>query len=163
MNGSFQWTSLLGISVILFLIIGGLWLLIGVLTPFLIKKANPEYLFVSQSTDTAYFGAPPSQLAPLGSPLVKLRTMLVIVISGFLIAGGMLVVCVAWFALRQGQPWALAALAVAIVPALVLWTLALSPYVRSGISLGLGDIPPLMSVPAILILPAAILGWLGLG
>jgi hypothetical protein len=162
-NGSFQWTSPLGISVILFLAIGALWILIGALTPFFLKRDNPDILFVSQGTDTAYFGATPSEAAPPGSPLAKFRAMLLFVVSGFLLMVGSLVICIAWFGLRQGQPWALPALAVPIVIALGLWALALLPYVRAGISLRVGDLPPFMWIPAVLIVPAVVLGWIGLG
>lgn len=158
----FRWTSPLGLSVISFLVIGALWILVGILSVPLHKKANPDYLFVSRPADTSFFGADPSGLAPPGSPLAKFRTMLITVLAGFLVLGGTLVVSIALVPLRQGQTWALAALVGGVVPGIAFWGLALLPYVRSGVSLGIGDIPPLMWVPAVLILPATILGWIGM-
>lgn len=158
----FRWTSPLGLSVICFLVIGALWILIGVLSVPLHKKANPEYLFVSRPADTSFFGANPAELAPPGSALAKFRSMLITVLAGFLTLAGILVIFIALIPLREGQPWALAALIAAIIPAIAFWGFALVPYFQSGVSLRIGDIPPLMWVPAILILPATVLGWLGL-
>lgn len=163
MDETFRWTSPLGLSVILFLLIGALWIFVGVLSvPLTRKWETPEYLFTSASADNSFYGAPASQLAPPGSPLAKFRTMMISIISGFLVLGGLLVISMAWFALRQGQLWALVALVLAILAATAFWTFALLPYIRAGVSLRLGDIPPLIWIPAILILPAFILGWLGL-
>jgi hypothetical protein len=160
-NGSFQWTSLLGVSVILFLAIGALWILIGALTPFFMKNDSPDILFVSQRTDTEYFGGTPQELAPAGSPLAKFRAMLLLVVSGFLLMAGTLVICLAWFGLRQGEAWALGALAVGMVVAISVWALALRPYVRAGVSLGVGDLPPFMWVAAVVVVPAIVLGLAG--
>lgn len=157
----FRWTSPLGLSVISFLVIGVLWIVVGVLSVPLHKRSSPDYLFVSRSADTSFFEADPATLAPPGSPLAKFRTMLIHVLAGFLVLGGTLVILIAWIPLRQGQAWALATLVGGIVPGIAFWALALLPYVRSGVRLGLGDIPPLMWVPAVLILPAAVLGWIG--
>jgi hypothetical protein len=162
MDGPFRWTTPLGLSVISFLVIGALWIFVGVLSVPLHKKANPEYLFVSTPADTAYYGADPSNLAPPGSALAKLRSMLITVLAGFLTLAGTLVIFIALVPLRQGHSWALVALVTAIVPALVLWGFALLPYVHSGVPLRIGDIPPLMWVPTVLILPATVLGWIGI-
>ena len=52
----FKWFSPLGISVAVFLAIGTLWILIGALTvPLLGKGIGPAIIFVSNSTDEAYF------------------------------------------------------------------------------------------------------------
>jgi len=159
----FKWFSPLGISVALFLAIGTLWVLIGALTvPLLGKGIGPAIIFVSNSTDEAYFGTSPSELLASDPALSKLRTLLLTVIAGFLLLGGALFLSVAWFGLRQGQAWALTALSVAPILALGFWVLSLLPYARSGITLTIGDLPPFMWIPALLILPAIILGWIGL-
>ena len=162
MTEPFRWTSPLGVSVIIFFAIGALWILIGILTVPLHKRAAPDILFVSPSTDTAYFGALPSELAPAGSPLAKFRTLLLTILAGFLLLGGSLVLSIAWFGLKQGQPWALAALAIGVLFAVAFWWLALLPYFLAGIRVGLGDLPPFIWVPTVLILPAVVLGWIGL-
>jgi hypothetical protein len=160
---SFKWFSPLGISVALFLAIGTLWILIGALTvPLLGKGIGPEIIFVSNSTDEAYFGRSPSELLASDPALSKLRTLLLTVIAGLLLLAGILFLSVGWFGLRQGQTWALIALSVAGILALGFWVLSLLPYARSGITLRIGDLPPFMWIPALLILPAIILGWIGL-
>ena len=162
MTEPIRWTSPLGVSVLLFIAIGALWIVIGLLAVPLHKRANPDYLFVSTPTDTAYFGGIPSELAPPGSALAKLRTLLLTVISGLLVVAGVLVVSVAWFALREGHPWALATLAVGLAFAVGFWALALLPYFQAQIPVTLGDLPPFMWVPAALLIPATVLGWIGL-
>lgn len=159
----FRWLSPLGVSVALFIVIGALWIFIGALAvPLHKRSAGAEYLFVSHSTDTAYFGGAPSDLLTADPALAKLRTMLLTVIAGFLLLAGSTFILVAWFGLRSGQGWALAALAVGCLLALVWWALSLLPYARAGIPLTLGDLPPFMWAPAFLIVPAIILGWIGL-
>jgi hypothetical protein len=159
---TFVWISPLGLSVLLFTGIGTLWILIGMLTVPFLKKANPDYLFVSVPTDTAFFGAPPPQLAPPGSPLAKLRWMLIIILAGFLVLAGTLFVLVALFALRKGETWALVALGVSGLAAVFYWGFALLPYFRAGVRVSLGDLPPFIWIPTALLLPALILGWIGL-
>ena len=162
MSESFRWTGALGISVILFSAVGALWVLIGVLAVPLHKRGNPDYLFVSQPVDEAFFGAPPSQLAPFDSPLAKFRSLLITVLSGALVAAGALFLFVALFGLKQGHTWALLALTIAGIAAVAFWWIALLPYFRAGIPVGIGDLPPFIWLPSALILPAAILGWLGI-
>ena len=104
MAESFKWFSPLSISVALFLAIGTLWVLIGALTvPFHNRSTGTEGIFVSHSTDEAYFGRSPSELLASDPALSKLRTMLLTVIAGFLLLAGVLFLSVAWFGLRQGQ------------------------------------------------------------
>lgn len=162
MNDPFRWVTPLGVSVILFIVIGALWLFVGILTVPLHKRAAPAYLFISPATDAAFYGAPSAQLAPADSPLAKFRTMMLTILSGFFVLGGIFVVSLAWFGLKQGYPWALAALATAVIVAVAFWILAIFPYFSAGIQVGIGDMPPFIWVPAALILPAIFLGWLGL-
>lgn len=163
MADSFRWFSPLGASVALFSAIGALWVLIGALTvPLLNRRGGSEILFVSHSTDTAYFGGSPSDLLASDAALLKFRTMLLTVVAGFLLLAGFTFIFLAWFGLRSGQVWALVALAISGLLALICWGLALFPYFQSGISVTIADLPPFMWVPAFLILPAIILGWLGL-
>jgi hypothetical protein len=144
------------------LAIGALWVMVGLLGMLLLNKAvGPQMLFVSNSTDAAYFGDSPERLLASDPALLKLRTLLIRVITGFMVLAGLLYVFVAWFALRQGQSWAPASLFVSGFLAICLWAVALAPYVRSGIRLTLGDLPPFMWVPALLLIPAFILGSVG--
>jgi len=46
--------------------------------------------------------------------------------------------------------------------ALPFWLLVFRPYAAAGIVVGLGDVPPFMSVPTALLVPAVVLGWIAL-
>jgi len=152
---TFRWLGPLGLSVALFLVIGLLWVLVGVLTPFLLDRGGG--LFVNHRTDSAYFGASPEVLLAADPALGKLRTVLLTVIAGFPISLGVTFLAVAWFALKEGRVWGLLTLAIAGVVAVLLWAVSLAPYYRAGIGFTLGDLPPFMWVPALLIIPGTIL------
>lgn len=158
-----RWWSPLGVSVALFLVIGGLWLFVGALSfPLHRRGAGAQYVFVSARADTAYFGRSPSELVGSDPAFDKLRTMMIAVIAGLLLLAGATFVFVSWFGLRNGSTWALASLSLGGLLAIALWVFALLPYVKAGVRLTLADVPPFMWVPAILLVPATILGWLGL-
>jgi hypothetical protein len=160
---NFQWLSPLGLSVALFLLYGAIYLLIGVLTPIMVDSSViPGILIISGRPDTVVFGDTPEHIRQTNPILVKLRSIILKMLAGMLVAAGVMVVALAWFGLRQGQAWALGTLAVAGVAVLPIWYLVLRPYFVAGVSLGLGDLPPFMWVPAALLLPAVILGWIGL-
>jgi hypothetical protein len=152
-----------GVSRALFSISGVLWLVIGVLAGVLVDRGvGPPMVFISERTDTALFGGPPEEIL---DSVPELRTFRLIVVrgalAGFLVASGLLTAAVAWFGLREGQTWALGLLTVVGVAVLPYWWMALVPYREAGISLTLGDIPPFMWVPAILMPVAGALGWIG--
>jgi hypothetical protein len=159
----FQWFSPLGISVVLFLLCSGLYILIGVLTPLLLNKGvGPEMLIVSTRPDTIVFGRSPSEILRDDPALFQLRTILIIIMGGLLFVSGCFQLTITWFGLRQGQPWALVALAIGGLAVLPFWYIALQPYFQQGVNLTLFDVPPFMWVPAALLLPAVVLGWIGL-
>jgi len=160
---TFRWFGPLGISVILFVAIGVLWVLIGALTvPLHNRGIAPQIIFVSQATDSAYFGGSPAGLLASDPAISKLRSLLLTVIAGFLLLAGFLFVSVAWLGLGAGATWALVSLGLAGIVAIGFWAFLLWPYVRSGIPLTLSDLPPFMWIPTALILPAFVLGWIGL-
>ena len=163
MAESFRWLSPLGTSVAIFLTIGALWVLIGVLTLLLLNRTTgPQIIFVSHPTDAAYFGSSPDELLASDPAVFKLRTLLIKVIAGFLVLSGLLFLSIAWFALKQGHTWALLSLASSALLVIAFWALALLPYFRAGIRVTIGDLPPFMWIPAALIIPAILLGWIGL-
>ena len=160
---SFRWISPLGASVAMFLVIGILWLVVGALTlPLHNSQLGTGGIFVSHKTDTAFFGQDASTLLASDLELRKLRTLLLTVIAGFLLLSGSLFISLAWFGLRARLAWALPALSIGGLLAIGLWVLALLPYFRAGISVTLGDLPPFMWIPTALIVPATLLGWIGL-
>jgi hypothetical protein len=160
---AFQWGSPLGISVILFLLYGGVYALIGILAPLLLDSESAgRLLIVSYRTDSIVFGQSPPDLLRSDAALAKLRTILFFILAGFMLTAGSFHLVITWFGLRQGQTWALVALTLVGFAVLPFWFLALRPYFRQGVNLTLLDIPPFMWVPTALLLPAVVLGWIGL-
>jgi len=145
---------------ILFLIGGGMWLLIGLLTPPLLdRNVGPPILFVSERTDTALFGADPREIRAVNPDLTTLRGIILRALAGLLVASGTLTLGVAWFGMREPETWALTLLTIVGLVVLPYWWVALEPYRAAGVGLRLSDIPPFMWVPAIVMPVAAALGW----
>ena len=147
----------------LFIAGGAVWVLIGALTvPSMNSSSGRSTLVFSSESDTAMFGATPREVLD-GEPNVdKLRTVLLRVLAGFLIVAGLLVAAMAWFAWRDGGPWAywtLSATAVLVIP---FWVLAAKPFLDAGTHVGFFDIPPFMWVTTALWLPAIVLGAVAL-
>jgi len=160
----FQWLSALGISVVLFLVYGAVYVLIGVLALFLHDRGfGPEMLIISPRTDSIVFGKAPEDLLQDDPALAKLRSIVVVIMAGLLFVAGCFQLTITWFGLRQGQSWALVALALGGFAVLPFWYVALRPYFHPSVHLTLGDMPPFMWFPAMLLLPAFVLGGIGLG
>lgn len=147
-------------SRILFLLSGGLWLVIGLLTPLLSDTAvGSRTVFGSPSTDTALYGSPPEELLVSNPHLATLRHMTLRAIAGLLVAAGLMTAAVAWFGLMEFEAWPLALLTVVGLAVLPYWWIAFSPYRKAGIRLGLLDLPPFMWVPGVLMPVASVIGW----
>ena len=160
---AFKWISPLGISVMLFLVYGLVYIVIGALTPVMQNRGiGSQILIISTRTDGLVFGQPPVDLLRDDPALASLRTILLNIIGGLLFAAGCFHLTITWFGLRQGQAWALIALAIGGLTVLPFYFVALRPYFQPGINLALSDMPPFMWIPAVLLLPAVALGWLGL-
>ena len=159
----FHWLSPLGVSIMLFLLSGILHFLIGVLTPFLMdSEFGRKILFISNRTDTEFFGTEPSLLLQQNPEVDKMRKLLSGGVGGFLAAIGIFMIAVSWFGLRGQQPWALITLALCGIILVIGWYLTLDVYIRAGIRLTLADLPPVFWIPAVTLLPAIVLGWIGI-
>lgn len=141
---------------------GLLWLLIGALAAILTDRGiGPPIIFVSERTDTALYGGPPDRVLDDIPQLRTLRhTTVKGSLAGCLVATGLLTAATAWFGLREPQFWVLATLTIVGLAVIPYWWVALTPYREAGISLKLGDIPPFMWLPAIVMPTASILGWI---
>jgi hypothetical protein len=163
-NFDFQWLSSLGVSVILFSLFGLLSLVVGLMIPFLFRKIDDlpaGILFFSQRTDSELLGRPTSDLIQEDSALAKLRFLYTYWLAGLCVAFGIFQLALTWFGLRNGQAWALWTLTLADLALLPYYVRTLRVYTGRGISLRLGDLPPLYSL-LVLIPIAAVLGWFGL-
>lgn len=159
----FQWGSLLGVSVMLFLAASLFRLFIGVATPIALRTfAGDSTLFVSERSDTAAYGKSPSTWVAEDPALRPYRNALWTLLAGFLSAAAIVEAGVAWFGLREGHAWALWVLAVEGVVMILYWLLSLGHHFAARAPLTLADIPPFMWVPAMLLVPAVACGWLAL-
>lgn len=162
MSSNTPWNSPLGIAVILFLLYGAFYILIGILTPFGSESSmGQQILIVSMQADESLFKGKPDKLLGQFPQLALLRRILVRIIAGLLTTAGFLIIMVTWFGLKQAQIWAITTLTIAGMGVLPYWWLSLKPYLDDHIPLTLGDLPPFMWVTAALYVPACILGWIG--
>src|SRR6266511_188823 len=100
MERDFMWGSPLGGSVILFLLSGALWILIGVLAPLMHDSAvGRQLLVMSPRTDSVVFGGSPPDLLREQPNLATLRTIIFQMLSGMLVSAGGLEMVVTWFGL----------------------------------------------------------------
>lgn len=153
---------MMGASRVLFVGVGVFWLLIGVLAALLSDKGiGPPMIFISERTDTALYGGPPEEILESNGELASFRYVIVRVLAGLLVAAGLLTAGVARFGLTEPRAWVLAVLTLIGLGVLPYWWISLAPFRDTGISVGLGDIPPFMWVPAIVMPLASVLGWIG--
>jgi hypothetical protein len=156
------WSTPLGIAVILFLLAGFFHVLIGALTPVSIRQAwAPGILIYTGEADAAIFGKPATELRQ-DPDVMKLREITLGMISGLLVGIGLLEMAIAWFGLRPGNAWALAALIVSQAAMIAFWIVGHRLWIQAGMPGGLGALQPYQHVPAFLSLPAAVLAWWGL-
>ena len=159
----FQWASALGVSVVLFLLSGILHLLIGILTPLAVdSEFSRKILMISNRADSAFFGVEPSQLLQRTPELAKLRAALSPVIGGWLITIGILTITVTWFGLRNFQTWSLFTLAGCGLILAFFWMMTIRQYLQAGVHIPFAELPPIFWIPAVTLVPAAILGWIGI-
>lgn len=156
----FVWASKMGIAVALFLIAGGTHLVIGAVTPVALRLVKPDNsLFVTERSDTVAYGRSTAAWLAAEPELRTYRNVMLNVLAGLLFAAGLLQVALAWFGVRTGQTWALAALTVAGLVTIAYWVVALLPYIGARAPLGLGDLPPFMWLPSLVYPPAIALAW----
>lgn len=142
----------------LFLAHGALWILIGILAPIMRDSNIGTGIAFSGRSDAPVFGDEPRAL--LADPRIRiLRGIFIDMMAGLLVAAGILVAAVGWFALPS--TWALVALTMVCAGVIPFWWLAARPLWRAGARITLADAPPLMWVPFFLDIPALALGWVG--
>ena len=122
-----------------------------------------ETMLLNPGADRALFGDSPQTLLAHDASLALLYRLTFDLIGGLLFAFGIMQVAIAWFALREGQAWALGALVIADLVFVGGWALVISRYAGAGAPIIGGTIlPPNLLVPLVLLLPAAILAYVGL-
>lgn len=143
----------------LFIAMGTVWFLIGILTPAMMGSASyRNLLFLSPRTDRELYGQEPSD-ALQNATLKGVRDTVVVALAGTLVAAGLLTMAIAWFALPTGGAWAFWSLTATGAVVLPYWILVLRPYWSAGIWTGLGDLPPFMWVTTLLWVLATAAGF----
>ncbi len=161
---SFRWRSWLGIGVALFLINGALNAFFAIFVPLSLHSGGAgavgNVLVLSEMADTALLGR---SLADLQNADPRLGAFLVSFMDTMcsqMMAYAVLQLCVAWFALRRGQAWALWASAIASVAVPAYNVPIIQTYARF-ITLP-SDIWFFVISFGVLVLVATVTSWLGL-
>jgi hypothetical protein len=132
------------------------------LSPLLVDRGiGAPMVLTGTRADTELFGAPPDQVLDRDAAIRPVRSILVGWLSALLIGVACLEIAVTWFGLRRGATWALVALVVQGLAMLPVYYLSYAPYRAAGVMIRLGEMPPFQWVPAALLVPATILGWIG--
>ena len=160
----FHWLSPLGVSVVLFLLYGSLYVFIGVLEPVVREYSNAGQgaLIRGDESDGALFKQNPSQLLRENSQYALLGKILIHWIAALLVMVGIFQLSIVWFGLRQGHVWAYWSLVAGGLAEFPYWILMFQPYASARIPLLRWDYPPVILIPSLLFLPAVFLGWIGL-
>lgn len=154
------------IGSILFAIGGVVDALIGVFTWVFVRAGSlpPDDTFLlNPRADRVLFGGSPQQILAADPAVSLLYRLSIDLIGGLLFAFGLMQVAIAWFALREGHAWALWTLVAADLVFITGWALVISRYVGTTAPLVGGTIlPPNLLVPAVLLIPATVLAYVGL-
>jgi hypothetical protein len=167
----FRWLSPLGISVSLFLVLGVLTVLAGLLAMFLYfpprrtarfaAQGQPS-LVLSERGDSDYFGAPLLEVYARNPDVAEIVDLQMLIKSGLWLAFGIFEMVITWFCLRQGQRWALWTLGGANAAQIIGWAAVTLRFLQRGARVDL-DLPPVIFLWPIFTVPVAtILGWMGL-
>jgi hypothetical protein len=161
---NFQWGTLLGGSVICFLIVGFLFGVLGVVGSFigpLTMAKDTRFLYMSNKADVVRYGEEPAELMKKDPVLKSYRDTMFSVMGGLFAPIGMLMLGVAWFGLRRGESWALWVLGAAWLVAMPGHIMLLMPYFKIDAPIFM-SLPPYWTVPTALTVPGLIMGWMAL-
>jgi hypothetical protein len=167
----FQWLGPLGLSVALFLLLGALTVVAGLLAAALYFPPGRTARFAAQGQpglvllergDADYFGAPLPEVYARNPDVAEVVDLQMLIKSGLWLAFGIFELVVTWFGLRQGQRWALWTLAGANAAMVAGWGLVVVRYWQRGAYVDLGLPPVVFLWPLFAVPVATVLGLLGL-
>lgn len=161
----FRWRSLLGLAVVLFLLYGLADAVAAILVPVTLQRGGAGGLggggvVFSGDGDNYLVGG---RLASLRQSDPKLDVLLVSSMQGMcsqMMGLAILFIALTWFGLRQGRPWALWTLLLAVLAPVPYYLNIAANYSAQGapVSSGLLGLVPFWAVPLV----AFVLGWVGL-
>ena len=163
----FSWNSLLGYSVILFLLINFCYVTMGLLAPIAFRLYGSQLtekfgLVYSPRADKIAFGESNVNNIRNSKAVSTIKLSVYDVISGLYVAVAVLHFFIVWYGLRMGFSWSLWALTFADLAIPAYQYLAARNFSVNITPLHLSDFFPYVMVPALILPVAFILGWLGL-
>jgi hypothetical protein len=143
----------------MFLIVGGLWMLVG-LTAMMPHATLSRRPFLGPlSADTALFVFAAEEPQVPNRQLATLRLVTIPAYTGFMTAAGLLIMATSWFGWKETGVWPLALLTVVGMAVLPYWWIAFGPHRQAGVTPGLFDLPSFLWIPGILMPLGSLLGW----
>ncbi len=157
----FRWRSRLGLSVALFLVIGGLNFVAAVAVPITLHLFGPASvggLVLGDPSDSVFLGRPLSGIATADPAMATFLVTFMDTMCAFMMSFAVLQIGVAWYALRRAQRWALWSS--------LLGNLAIIPYYLAiGWTFAVRGAPVIVGLlgafgfPAVLAIVATVVGW----
>jgi hypothetical protein len=158
----FIWWSARGGSVALFLLSGAVYILIGAGAPIDGRSATPHG-FITASLDAVArrIGKSPDELQRERA-VTTLRILLLDWTGGLMVMAGLFQLSLAWYGVRNGEGWAYGTLVAGHLAMSAFWVMITQPYRGSKAPFRLRQLPLVLWIPTCAVIPAAILGWMGL-
>lgn len=163
-ENNFKWKSLLGLSVVIFLLYGIFNVVMGIVVPYNLHTMGAGAmggLVISESADSKLMGmslASLKQTSPgLNDFLVAFMDTMCMMMIGF----GIFQLAVAWFALKHKHLWALWTLAIADLSFIPYWQAIANTYSNYGVPRSdvWGAFGNFFSIAIVLVLIATYTGW----
>lgn len=167
MKTDFSWSSPLGISSALFIVIAVIYILIGglgfIITMWKSYEGIGAQFYLSKQADEMLFGKPIEQVIRDSPTEAKYITMLMIIFCSFMVGMGVLQWGVAKYALTAGLPWAYWCSVISnAFMLLVYWFVIIIPVLRQ-LHIGYFSLwHPYALIPTLLFPFAIVFGWIGL-
>ena len=164
----FSWNNPLGIGTALFLSVGAVYMIIACAGMIILHRqgvaaSEARGFFLGPKADSVWFGKPPNDVVRDNPQVGRMVLLFMDIITGFMLAFGIVTAGVAWFGLRSGNAWALWVLVAANAAMLATyWLLAMLPFMREyGFSYR-EVFHPYAAYPTVIIPIATVLAWIGL-
>lgn len=161
---AFRWKSLLGVSVIVFLLYGAFNVFLSLQVPIKLVTGGVgmNNLVLSTTTDTYMLGGKQAVDA-LRQTNPKLDTLLVssmLAMCSQMMAFAIVSLLVTWFVIRQGQAWGVWAVTAAVLIQIPYYAVIINMYAAQGAPVG--GVLPILAVFNIVPLVAFALGLVGI-
>lgn len=163
-KNNFKWKSLLGFSVVIFLLYGVFNFVMGIVVPYNLHTKGAAAmggLVISESADSKLLGMSLSGLKQASPGLNDFMVSFMDTMCMMMVGFGIFQLAVVWFALKHKQIWALWTLAIADLSFIPYWQAIANTYSRYGVSHAevWGAFGNFFYIVAALVLLATFAGW----